>query len=116
MRKYLIKILKRYRQFKTHPITSSSPILALFRYVYFNLYVLFDNKPKIYKWINGLKFYAQKGDAGIVPNIYYKLFDFEDSMFILDKITNADVFVDIGANVGHFTMLAESKKSKSNSF
>ena len=40
---------------------------------------IINNKPKVYRWVNGLKFYAQKGDAGIVPNIYFKLFDFEDS-------------------------------------
>ncbi len=33
------------------------------------------DKPKVYNLIEGVKFYGQKGDAGIVPNIYFKLFD-----------------------------------------
>jgi FkbM family methyltransferase len=77
---------------------------------------IINNKPKVYRWVNGLKFYAQKGDAGIVPNIYFKLFDFEDSKFVLDTLTNEDVFIDIGANVGHFSMLAASKKCEVHAF
>lgn len=106
------KIKKRYSKFKDHPLTKNEPLKALTRYLKFNLFTYFSNKPRIYNWINGLKFYAQRGDAGIVPNIYFKLFDFEDSMFISSKLTSEDVFVDVGANVGHFTMLAAKNQVK----
>lgn len=53
-----------------------------------------------------MRFYAQKGDAGIVANIYFKLFGYEDSMFLLHHLKQDDLFVDIGANVGHYTLLA----------
>ena len=110
------KIKKRFLKFKSHPVTKSNPYGALFRYLLFNLGAIINNKPKVYRWVNGLKFYAQKGDAGIVPNIYFKLFDFEDSKFILDTLTNEDIFIDIGANVGHFSMLAASKKCEVHAF
>ncbi|MFK7050328.1 Methyltransferase domain protein [Flavobacterium columnare] len=102
----LKKIIKRFQKFKEHPVTKSNPYGALFRYLLFNLGAIINNKPKVYRWVNGLKFYAQKGDAGIVPNIYFKLFDYEDSMFVINNISSQDVFVDIGANVGHFSLLA----------
>jgi FkbM family methyltransferase len=60
----------------------------------------------VYDWIHNLKFYAQKGDAGIVANIYFKLFDYEDSMFLIHNLKPTDLFVDIGANVGHYSLLA----------
>lgn len=105
------KIKKRFLKFKSHPLTKKNPYAALLRYLIFNLKSKINNTPRIYSWVNGLKFYAQIGDAGIVPNIYFKLFDFEDSKFILDTLSDKDVFVDVGANVGHFSMLAASKKS-----
>ena len=106
------KIKKRYSKFKLHPFTKDQPLKALTRYLKFNLFTYFSNKPRIYNWINGLKFYAQKGDAGIVPNIYFKLFDYEDSMFIINLINQNDIFVDVGANVGHYSMLAAKNKAK----
>lgn len=106
------KIKKRYSKFKVYPLTKNQPLKALTRYLKFNLFTYFNNKSRIYNWINGLKFYAQKGDAGIVPNIYFKLFDYEDSMFIINSINQNDVFVDVGANVGHYSMLAAKNKAK----
>ncbi|MBA0884737.1 FkbM family methyltransferase [Flavobacterium undicola] len=100
------KIYKRFLIFQTHPLTKHNPIRALFRYCKFNCIQWISEKPRIYDWIDGLKFYAQKGDAGIVANIYFKLFDYEDSMFLIHNLKSEDLFVDIGANVGHYTLLA----------
>lgn len=96
----------RYSAFKVHPLTQDAPLFALVRYIKFNVSQILYLKPRIYPWINNLSFYAQKGDAGIVANIYYKLFDYEDSMFLIDKLKENELFVDIGANVGHFSLIA----------
>jgi len=60
----------------------------------------------VYNRIHGLKFFANKGDAGIVSNIYIKLADYEDSMFVMKHLDGHSLFVDIGANVRHFSLLA----------
>lgn len=108
----LFKIKDRYQKFAEYPLTKKAPILAMFRYIKFNVIQFLAPKERIYPWVNGLRFYAKKGEAGIVPNIYFKLFDYEDSMFMLDSIQQGDLFVDVGANVGHFSMLAASKKAE----
>ncbi|WP_144893047.1 FkbM family methyltransferase [Flavobacterium tiangeerense] len=100
------KLLKRWDDFKQHPLTKDDVLKAFFRYVSFNSIQSLHPKPRQYDWIDGLKFYAQKGDAGIVANIYYKLFDYEDSMFLLHHLKPNELFIDVGANVGHFTLLA----------
>ncbi|GEC73461.1 methyltransferase, FkbM family [Flavobacterium flevense] len=100
------KISKRFISFKHHPLTKQNPSKALFRYVKFNFIQYIYNKPRVYDWIDGLKFYAQKGDAGIVANIYFRLFDYEESMFLIHNLKENELFVDIGANVGHFSLLA----------
>lgn len=100
------KITARLAGFKKHPLTRNGVGSALFRYLFFNTIQTLYPKPRIYNFVNGLKFYAQKGDAGIVANIYYKLYDYEDSMFMMDHLKENDLFVDVGANVGHFSLLA----------
>ena len=101
-----VKISKRRQSFKNHPLTKNEVISALFRYISFNVVQNIYPKARVYKWIDNLKFYAQKGDAGIVANIYFKLFDYEDSMFLLHHLKKDELFIDIGANVGHYSLLA----------
>lgn len=104
--KSIKRIALRYNAIKKHPLTKKAPLKGLFRYLLFNVSQKINKKPKVFNWIQGLKFYAQKGDAGLVGNIYYKLMDYEDSMFIIDHLSKGDTFVDVGANLGHYTMLA----------
>ena len=104
--KIINKLLLRYKTIKKHPLTKSSPFKASYRYLYFNISQTLFLKPRVFNWIKGLKFYAEKGDAGLVGNIYYKLMDYEDSMFLIDHLRKGDLFVDVGSNLGHYTLLA----------
>jgi len=60
----------------------------------------------IYQWIGGVKFIVRKGETGLVESIYVGLLEFEDMAFFLHYIDNHDLFVDVGANVGLYTLLA----------
>ncbi|AXG71344.1 methyltransferase FkbM domain protein [Kordia sp. SMS9] len=106
IQKILKKLKKRRKKFQSHPLINGNANGALFRYIKFNVIQTIRPKDRVYKWIHGLKFYAKKGDAGIVSNIYIKLADYEDSMFVMQHLDENDLFVDIGANVGHFSLLA----------
>ena len=59
--KQIDRVLLRYRMIKEHPITKASPLKGLFRYFYFNISQAIIKKPRVYNWIQGLKFYAEKG-------------------------------------------------------
>lgn len=100
------KLFKRRLAFKKHPLTKNEVNKALLRYIQFNVIQNIFPMRRIYSWIKGLKFYALKGDAGIVANIYFKLSDYEESMFLMRFLKEDDLFIDIGANVGHFSLLA----------
>jgi FkbM family methyltransferase len=100
------KLSKRIEDFKEHPLTKYEVGKAFFRYVSFNIIQNLNPKERVYNWVDYLRFYAQKGDAGIVANIYFKLFDYEDSMFLIHHLKNDELFVDVGANVGHYSLLA----------
>jgi FkbM family methyltransferase len=63
-------------------------------------------KLRIKPFIKSVKFYARKGLTGITGNIYVGLHEFNDMAFLLHLLTPDDVFFDVGANVGSYTMLA----------
>lgn len=62
----------------------------------------------IYKWVNDSKIVARTGETGVTGNIYCGLHEFPDMAFLLHVLREGDLFVDIGANVGSYTILASS--------
>ncbi len=107
------KIIRRFKQFKGHPLTKENPYGALWRYIAFNVKNRFIKEQTV-DWVGGLKFYARKGDAGLVGNIYYGVYEFEESIFLLHFLQEGDVFLDVGANLGHYSLLLSGiKKCKS---
>jgi FkbM family methyltransferase len=110
MKQIINKIKLRSQQFSNHPITKDNRYKAMIRYIVFNS--LNRIKPDInYNWVENLVFYASKGDGGIVGNIYYGLYEFNESAFVLHFLKEDDTFLDIGANVGHYSLLASGIKN-----
>lgn len=60
----------------------------------------------VFNWINGSKFLVNTGETGLTGNIYTGLHEFVDMAFLLHVLRAEDLFVDIGANVGSYTILA----------
>lgn len=60
----------------------------------------------VYDWINGSKFLVRVGETGLTGNIYTGLHEFSDMSFLLHYLRPEDLFVDVGANVGSYTILA----------
>lgn len=57
-------------------------------------------------FVKPVKFYVRKGLTGLTGNIYTGLHEFNDMGFLLHFLRAEDVFFDIGANVGSFTLLS----------
>lgn len=109
------QILGKYRQLKNYPLTKNKALRNLIKFLLVkSRFKLNRNKPITFKWIEGLKYRCNKTDAGIFGNVLFDLFDYEDSLFLIHFLNEKDTFLDIGANVGHFTLLA-SGISKCNS-
>lgn len=60
----------------------------------------------IVSWIDGTALAVHRGMTGATGNIYCGLHEFEDMAFLLHFLRPDDVFVDVGANVGSYTVLA----------
>lgn len=98
-------ILKRYQSFKTNPLTKSNPFWALMKYLYINFLLYVLKREVTITYLNGIKAKVKKGD-GIVGNYHSGLHEASDSLFLMHLLREGDSFLDIGANVGHYTLLA----------
>ena len=62
----------------------------------------------VFDWIDGAKVLVRHGDTGITGNVYCGLHEFSDMAFLLHLLKPEDNFLDVGANVGSYTILASS--------
>lgn len=91
----------------SHPLGRKHPVKSLLRFTLWQLQcMLFPSKLFIRDFLSPIKYYAHKGLTGITGNIYTGLHEFDDMAFLLHFLTPNDHFIDIGANVGSYTLLA----------
>lgn len=102
------RMLRSCRFILEHPLSRRHRAAALWRYARFHIRHLVFRGPSVYPWLGGLRVLADRGlDLGAVAgNLYTGLADFEEMGFLLHFLRPGDLFVDIGANVGMYTMLA----------
>src|SRR5262249_8696404 len=88
-----------------HPLAHNKRIETLYRIAHSQI-----NNPLqseiIFPWIANQKLVVQRGMMGATGNIYVGLIEFTDMMFLLHFLRRGDLFFDIGANVGTYTVLA----------
>ena len=58
------------------------------------------------KWLNNLRYYISLGYSGIIVNYYFFIDDYEESIFLIHYLTDKDLFIDVGSNHGHYTMIS----------
>ncbi|MCZ6594329.1 MAG: FkbM family methyltransferase [Bacteroidetes bacterium] len=105
MGKTFKKLKKRFIQFKAHPLTAQNPWRSFLRYLLFNISLKFK-KEIVYNSLGGIKILVRKGDSSVIGNIYFGLQEFTESAFLLHFIRKEDEFLDVGANLGHYSLLA----------
>ena len=89
-----------------HPLNRERKINSIIRFVKWQLGSRVLSGEYIYEWINGSKFLVRNGETGLTGNIYTGLHEFNDMGFMLHFIRADDLFIDVGANVGSYTLLA----------
>ncbi len=90
----------------THPLNRDKKIEAVIGFVKWQIGSRFVPGAIVYDWVNGSKFLVRTGDHGLTGNIYTGLHEFPDMGFLLHVLRPDDLFIDIGANVGSYTILA----------
>lgn len=63
-------------------------------------------KKIIVPWVEDSKFIAGIGETGLTGNLYTGFMEYEDMLFLLHALDPGETFIDIGANIGAYTILA----------
>lgn len=89
-----------------HPLTSRRRVQAIERYVRWQLGSRLSPGPVVVDFVNGARLVVRPGMTGATGNVYVGLHDFDDMAFVLHVLRPDELFVDVGANVGSYTVLA----------
>lgn len=92
------------RYIKKHPL-GGWPGLGRFVRWQFGTRIL-GNHLVVMPWIDGTYLALNRGMQGASGNLYCGLHEYRDMAFVMDLISPGDLFVDIGANVGTYTVIA----------
>jgi FkbM family methyltransferase len=91
-----------------HPLTKDSRYRSLARVVKWQIASRLAPGAIVYEWINGAKFLVKAGETGLTGNIYTGLHEFPEMGYLLHVLRDDDLFVDVGSNVGSYTILASA--------
>lgn len=94
----------------SHPISSHHALMAMTRFLYWQLYSRLIKPNTVVPFGERSKMILHKGLTVASGNYYMGLFEFEEMAFVLHALREKDVFIDIGANIGTFTLLAASER------
>jgi FkbM family methyltransferase len=90
----------------SHPLNRRDKIGALSRFVRWQLATRLWHGAIAVDYVNGTRLLVARGMRGATGNVYCGLHEFEDMAFVLHLLRKGDGFVDVGANVGSYTVLA----------
>ena len=89
-----------------HPLNRPHRVAALKRFVCWQLGGRMVPGAVMIDWVDEAKMLIRPGDHGLTGNIYCGLQEFEDMSYLLNVTTPDDLFIDVGANMGAYSMLA----------
>jgi FkbM family methyltransferase len=101
-----MSLLDSVRFIASHPLTRDQKLRSVIRVLEWQIGSRLVPGPVVFNWINGSKFLVKSGETGLTGNIYAGLHEFSEMGFLLHVLRNDDLFVDVGANVGSYTILA----------
>lgn len=89
-----------------HPLNSGQRLRALLRLARWQLGSRLVAGDIVHEWINGAKFLVRSGETGLTGNVYTGLQEFAEMAYLMHVLRPDELFVDVGANVGSYTLLA----------
>lgn len=95
------------RYLLTHPLAKRHPLRALYRIATWQIrYRILSQSFVLIPFIEPSKLLLQPNEQAAIGNWYYGLVEFEMMSFLLHFLQTGDLFVDVGANIGSYSILA----------
>ena len=89
-----------------HPLNRGRRLRSLGDFVAWQVGSRLVSAPVAVSFVEDTRLLLARGQAGATGNIYTGLHDIAEMAFLLHVIREHDLFVDVGANVGSYTVLA----------
>src|SRR5262245_66364773 len=89
-----------------HPLSKGRQVRNIARFLSWQIGSRLSQTPRVFELANGAKMFARPGMTGVTGNLYVGLHEFAEMAFLLHFLRPADLFADVGANVGSFSVLA----------
>ncbi|HET8935687.1 MAG TPA: FkbM family methyltransferase [Polyangiales bacterium] len=102
----LLAPIRTLRFLSQHPLTRDQPLAALVRYARWQLASRLAVGPIAVDFVDDARLLVYPGMAGATGNVYAGLHEFEDMAFVLHALRPSDLFIDVGANIGSYSVLA----------
>ena len=94
-----------YRFVADHPLTRDHKASAFARVVRWQVRSRLSREPVV-PWIAGTRLIVRRGMHGMTGNLYAGFQEFAGMAFVMHLLRPGDLFADVGANVGSYTVLA----------
>jgi FkbM family methyltransferase len=89
-----------------HPLNRDEPLRAMGRVLAWQLAMRLRPHAVAVPFVGQTRLLVARGMTGATGNVYCGLHEFEDMAFVMHALRTHDLFVDVGANVGAYTVLA----------
>ncbi len=89
-----------------HPLTRSRRVRTLARYVGLQVRSRITRGPSVVPFVEDTTLIFKDGMDGRRADVAVGLFEFQEMAFVLHALREEELFVDIGANIGIYTVLA----------
>ncbi len=89
-----------------HPLAGRDLGATLSRYVRWNIGARLVPGAVVVPFVEDSRLCTADGSSGALGNVYAGLQEFEEMAFTLHLLRPGDLFVDVGANIGSYTVLA----------
>lgn len=102
----IIQALRAIKYAWNHPLCMDRRCDMLLRFVSWHVSGRLAPGDVAVDWVNGSRFLARPWHYGFSANVYCGLLEFADMSFLLHFLRPEDLFIDVGANRGSYTVLA----------
>lgn len=89
-----------------HPLTKNNRLNAVRRWLKWQVASRLAPGAVAVDFVDDVQILIKRGMTGATGNLYTGLHEFEDMAFVIHFLRPDDLFIDVGANVGSYTLLA----------
>ena len=89
-----------------HPLNKNNKVKAIAKFLSWQFLSYITQCTIVLPWIDEAKLSLNKGDSGLSGNLYVGLMEYKDMLFLMHLLRDNFLFVDVGANMGAYTVLA----------